>query len=286
MELQSSPPIQGFRQRLKVHIATVGTSLCVGVDPHMAKMPSFFARFLEAAGAAAFLTRFSQCLIEASVGQVAAIKFQSAFFEAHGAPGLTALEAAIAQAKASGLITILDAKRGDIASTMTAYGQMAFAALGADALTVMPYMGMDTIEPLVPWLAAGRGIYVVWVSSNPSGGLIQDAAAEPLLEALVQYCSGASVMDGLGLVLGATKVEQLPNILLERIQGTCLLMPGLGAQGGTLTPRIQRLIRTGGAALLPQSRSISAFEGVSDSWSQYQDLVAQRVRSAARQLRL
>jgi len=139
---------------------------------------------------------------------------------------------------------------------------------------------------LDPWMAIGRGIYVVWVSSNPSGGLIQDAAAEPLLEALVQYCSGASVMDGLGLVLGATKVEQLPSILLERIQSTCLLMPGLGAQGGTLTARIQGLIRTGGTALLPQSRSISAFEGDTGSWPHYQDLVSQRVRSAALQLRL
>ena len=284
MHPSSSPEVQSFRGRIKERIAQVGSSLCVGADPHVDKLPPFFAHCLAAEGAEAFLMRFSQTLIEASAGLVAAIKFQSAFYEAHGALGVAALTRALAQARSHGLITILDAKRGDIASTMAAYGQMAFDTMGADALTIMPYMGMDSVAPLLPWLAKGHGVYVVWISSNPSGGLIQDAVAEPLLDALFEYFSGAGVSDALGLVLGATKVEQLPLALLQRLGPTSLLMPGIGAQGGVVTTRVRGLIASTGAVLVPQSRSLTAYpEGVS-SWAQYQDVVSQRIQAAKLQL--
>jgi len=280
----SSPSVPSFRGRIRERIAQVGSSLCVGADPHMDKLPKFFAHCVATEGTEAFLMRFSQTLIEASAGQVAAIKFQSAFYEAHGALGFAVLTRALALARAHGLITILDAKRGDIASTMAAYGQMAFDTMAADALTIMPYMGMDSVAPLLPWLTKGHGVYVVWISSNPSGALIQDAAAEPLLDALFEYVSEAGVSDALGLVLGATKVEPLPLALLQRLRLTSLLMPGIGAQGGMVTARIRELIASTGTVLVPQSRSLTAYpEGVS-SWAQYQDVVSLRIQEAKLQL--
>lgn len=281
---QTSPSSQ-FLPRLKRKIAQVGNGLCVGIDPPLDGLPPFFQDELAAHGPGAYLTAYANALIEAAAKVAPSVKFQSAYFEAHGAEGFAALTQAIAKARELGLVTILDAKRGDISTTMAAYGQMAFKHMQADALTITPYMGLDVVEPLIPWLKAGHGVYVVWVSSNPSGALVQDLVAEPLLDALLAYFKERGVSDSLGLVLGATKVEALPARLLPKLQATSLLMPGVGAQGGTVTSRIKELISATGTVLVPLSRGVGELPKECTSWEQYREVVEGKMRRIAAELR-
>ena len=176
--------INSFAEKLRENISRTGSFLCVGIDPPLGKYGDFLEKERQRLGSKSFLERFAIHMVEAAAGRVPAVKLQSAFFEAHGSEGFAALETAMKKAREHGLITILDAKRGDISSTMAAYGHMAFEAMDADALTITPYMGLDVLSPLWPWLKSGRGVYVVWVSSNPSGALVQDSISDPLLDAL------------------------------------------------------------------------------------------------------
>ena len=131
---------------------------------------------------------------------------------------------------------ILDCKRGDIASSMKAYGQMAFDTFHADALTVSPYLGVDVLAPLVPWLKKGCGVYSLCVTSNPAGFSLQMATngrspsvAEVFLRPLVDFIKQKQLTGSLGLVIGATVLGDLPTELLEKCQQFPLLLPGLGA---------------------------------------------------------
>ena len=277
----NAKPTDGFKTRLKAAVRAAGTGLCVGIDPHADQLPPFFARELETKGPAAFLTAYSTTLVDAAVGVAPAVKFQSAFYEAFGAEGFQVLARMLARAKAKGLVTILDAKRGDIASTMAAYGQMAFGHMDADSLTVTPYMGLDVLAPLAPWLRQGRGAYVVWWSSNPAGALVQDAVAAPLFEALVAACREGGFSEALGLVVGATRIGSLPPRLKARLGEAALLMPGVGAQGGVVTPQIEALVRETGTVLVPQSRSVGGYDPQAKSWDDFGATVAERARAEA-----
>lgn len=277
------PPM--FLPRLKAKIAETKTSLCVGIDPHVEGLPPFFTGELQRLGPQSFLEQWSSVLIEAAAGRVPAVKPQSAFFEAFGAPGFAALESTIARAREKGLITVLDAKRGDISSTMAAYGRMAFEAMGADVLTVTPYIGLDTVDPLLPWLKAGKGVYVVWVSSNPGGALLQDQLHDRLFDALVARFKKLGVPDALGLVLGATKVESVGPELFDRLSQVSLLLPGVGAQGGEVTPKLRKLLAAKNS-LVPQSRSLAEPGHDDTNWQSYGEKVAGRIRRAAAELSL
>ena len=284
-----------FRSRLAAKIRKTGTSLAVGVDPHLSgDGADFFAAEFRRLGAREFLRRWASILVDVAADVAPAIKFQSAFFEAHGEEGFGAMREALGRARAKGLITILDAKRGDIASTMAAYGRMAFDWAGADALTVTPYMGFDVVSPLLPWLKRGRGIYVVWVSSNPSGAGVQelpidsqrapgagDSVAEVLLRDLVSRCQEAGVASGLGLVLGATKAGFLTPQWRERLTGIPLLLPGIGAQGATLDADAELWLRTAGHNLLPQSRGLYGPADLTTSWDDFAAEVRVRTERAA-----
>jgi orotidine 5'-phosphate decarboxylase subfamily 2 len=274
-----------FIPRLKAKISETRTSLCVGIDPHVAGLPPFFQSELRRLGPQAFLEQWASVLIEAAAGRVPAVKPQSAFFEAFGAPGFAALESTVALAKRKGLITVLDAKRGDISSTMAAYGRMAFDVMKADALTVTSYIGLDSIDPLVPWLRQGHGVYVVWVSSNPGGALLQNAVYEQLFEALATHFEKNEVSTALGLVLGATKVDQIAAALAEKLRRVSLLLPGVGAQGGQVTPKLKGLLAEG-ISLVPQSRSLAEPETDDGSWQIYGSKVAERIARAAAELAL
>lgn len=259
-----------FKIRLAAAIKTHGNALCVGIDPHHDN-PSI-----------AFLEDFSRAHIDAASGLVPAVKFQAAFYEALGSRGVAVLERAVRQAKDVGLLVILDAKRGDISSTMRAYGRMAFDVMGADALTITPYMGLDVVEPLRPWLEKGCGIYAVWVSSNASGALVQDLVAASLLNELERQMSAWDLSGALGLVLGATKLDVIERQgLLERVRDHALLMPGVGAQGAVVTPTLRSLL-TGGASLLPISRGLSF--PVAPRGDEYVALIRQRITQAASDL--
>ncbi|MEZ6012639.1 MAG: orotidine-5'-phosphate decarboxylase [Hyphomonas sp.] len=212
--------------------------LCVGIDPHAGRIPALFGgdtpEGIEAWGLA---------MVRACAGRVACIKPQVALFERHGPEGMKALQSVACAAKDAGLIVLMDAKRGDIGSTAEGY---AAAYLGkdapfpCDALTVNPYMGLDTLEPYVREAEAhGKGVVVLVRTSNPGSADFQSRSLEgaPLYarvgEALAPLAArliGESGWSGLMMVTGATGPAEARAI--RQIAPTSLfLVPGYGAQG-------------------------------------------------------
>ena len=265
---------------LQERVASCGTSLCLGIDPHVPGAGSFFAEQLRGLGSEAYLTRFGEVLIEVAAGQLPAVKLQSSFFECHGDAGYRALKHLFAHAKQNNLLAIYDAKRGDITSTMSAYCSAAFDWLGADVLTVLPYLGMDTLDATSTWLKRGKGIYVVWRSSNPSGVAIQAPIQASLLAALTDWKKAES-LENVGLVLGATQLTALDSELLSQLAAFPLLVPGVGAQGADFTEAVRRT--PGSNNLFPVSRGLTLLgdrhadlSGI-HSWQDYADQVQVRI---------
>lgn len=215
--------------------------LCVGVDPH-ADLLAQWGLPDDATG----LAEFSSRVLEAVGGRVAAIKPQAAFFERHGSRGIAVLEDLIAAAREVGTLTIVDAKRGDIGSTMGAYAE-AFLADGAplacDALTVSPFLGMGSLAPAVELAqATGRGLFVLCLTSNPEGASVQHArrgsgaSAQTVAAAIAAQAAelnaDARPMGSIGLVVGATigQAAKATGTDLNAVNGP-FLAPGVGAQG-------------------------------------------------------
>src|SRR5258708_2501695 len=164
-----------FGQRLWSAVRERGP-LCVGIDPHQSLLTSW--GLADDAGGA---ERFGRIVVEALAGTVACVKPQSAFFERFGSAGVAALERVLGDARAAGLLTVTDVKRGDIGSTAAAYAQ-AYLAPGAplqsDAITVSPYLGFGSLQPFLDVAAEyGGGVFVLALTSNPEGAAVQHAVA-------------------------------------------------------------------------------------------------------------
>ncbi len=287
-----------FKERLQTVIRQKKTHLCLGIDPPYdlllekktpSGLPEFFVNSLSQDPPLVWLKTYCEVLLAAATPHVPAIKPQSAYFEAFGPEGLRILKDLLGTAKHNGLVSILDVKRGDIASTMQAYGFMAYETMGADALTVTAYMGMDVLDPLKRWLSRGYGAYVVWISSNSSGHQIQSHVAGHLLNLLVDFNAGNQLEGALGLVYGATKLDQIKDWDTAILKRFNLLMPGVGAQGGAVTPALMELLRSQESALIPQSRSLGTIqclpgEPEPQSWEDFGRLVENRVQQAAKTL--
>jgi len=279
-----------FREKLQRSIENVGNFYCVGIDPHPNKSFSFLYTELQKKGPEQFLKTFSKIHIDVSKENVGSVKFQSAFFEQFGQSGFLALHDSFNYAKKNGLFTILDAKRCDISSTMSAYGKMAFDVFSADAVTVVPYMGFDCINALDPWLKNGSGVYVVLISSNESGRSIQNAPvssgsfAEFLFDLFSSDIKKFSLLNSVGFVVGATKIDEICASFTEKIKAFPLLLPGLGAQGATLTPILKSFVNTAKESLFPVSRSISGLsfdENITssiNSWSNYREFLEENLK--------
>lgn len=214
-----------YLDRLGARIAAVGTTLCLGVDPDPEALPKGFSR--DVVGA----ERFAQLLLEVALPRAAAVKFNLAFYEAFGSAGIAALERLRARVP-SDVPFIADAKRADIASTAARQAAAIFDALGADAVTLNPYLGRDALEP---FLSRGdRFAYVLCRTSNRGAAEFQglDVDGQPLFLAVAGRVAGWG-QDGapVGLVVGATAPAELA---LVRAAAPALpfLVPGLGAQGG------------------------------------------------------
>lgn len=233
-----------FGSRLAAATAARGR-LCVGIDPH--------PRLLHAWGLdgdASGLERFAMTCVAALANEVAVLKPQSAFFEAHGSAGVAVLERTIAAAQEAGALVLLDAKRGDIGSTMTAYAQAYLgegSPLAADAVTLSPYLGVGSLEPALEQAAlTGRGVFVLARTSNPQGAAVQLArsggrsVAQSVVDAAAERNRGATPLGSIGVVVGATQDHELE---LTALNGP-VLAPGLGAQGASAAD----LVRLFGAA--------------------------------------
>ncbi|MER7517459.1 orotidine-5'-phosphate decarboxylase [Streptomyces sp. NPDC126499] len=210
--------------------------LCVGIDPHAALLDSWGL-----ADDIAGLERFTYTVVEALAGTVAVFKPQAAFFERFGSRGVAVLERAVADLREAGGLVVMDAKRGDIGSTMAAYAEAFLrkdSPLFSDALTVSPYLGYGSLKPAVDLAReSGAGLFVLALTSNPEGAEVQRAVREDgrtvgatMLAHLAEENAGESPMGSFGAVVGAT-LGDLSAFDLD-INGP-LLAPGIGAQGAT-----------------------------------------------------
>lgn len=222
-----------FGERLTKLVSQRGP-LCVGVDPH----PGLLADWGLSPDARG-LERFALTCADAFAGEVAVVKPQSAFFEAYGSAGVAVLEKLIAACRASGTLVLLDVKRGDIGSTMTAYANAYLhddSPLAADAVTVSPYLGFGSLTPAIELAKrTGRGVFVLALTSNPEGATVQRAVdpagrqvAQTVVDQAAQHNVGAGPIGHVGVVIGAT-VGAL-DLDLDQLNGP-ILAPGFGAQG-------------------------------------------------------
>jgi orotidine-5'-phosphate decarboxylase len=209
--------------------------LCVGVDPSAALLADWGLPD-DASG----LEAFASVCIEAFASEVAVLKPQSAFFERHGSRGIAVLERFVVAARSRGALVLLDAKRGDIGSTMTGYADAYLdqaSPLAVDAVTVHPFLGFESLRPMLDAAREqGAGVFVLALTSNPEGGDVQQArtvtgsVAGDLLSAIRAENADATIQGSVGAVVAAN----LPEIREDLAVNGPLLAPGLGAQGGTV----------------------------------------------------
>lgn len=241
-----------FFSRLQDRILAVQSLLCVGLDPHPQDLPSPTP---ELAG------EFCLRLIRSTSEHAACYKPNAAFFEAFGAAGVDMLAKIIA-AVPEGIPVILDAKRGDIASTAGAYAQAVFHTLGADAVTLNPYLGYDSVTPFLG--DPEKGVFLLCKTSNPGSADLQNlrVIAEGDQELMVyehvaRLAQQWNRNDNLGIVVGATHPEALSRVraLAPKLW---ILAPGVGTQGGDLDIALRAGLRQDGLGLLiPVSRSLA-----------------------------
>jgi orotidine-5'-phosphate decarboxylase len=225
-----------YLARLGARITATRSVLCVGVDPDPAALPDGFPATL------AGVERFARLIVEAALPYAAAVKPNLAFFEAHGSPGIAALERLRALVP-SAVPFIADAKRGDIGSTAARQATALFELLGADAVTVSPYLGQEAVAPLLE--RTDRFAYVLCRTSNPGAAEIQglvvgadEAAghpAEPLWARVARVAATWGPGGTVGLVVGATAPAELAAIR-SISPSLAFLVPGAGAQGGEIEP--------------------------------------------------
>lgn len=250
------PVTESFADRLIGRCRQLGHPLCAGLDPHLQQLPPLFRRGSMTAAdpqTAAAVADYFAAFIPRLQGRVSVVKPQSAFFEQLGWPGVKVLAGVCALARQHGLLVLLDAKRGDIGSTAAAYAGYLDPAgpWQADALTVNPYLGGDSLAPFSAAAAAyGAGLFVLVKTSNPGSGDFQDRLVdgEPLfariaasLAPLAADLRGASGWSSLGAVVGATYPAQATRIR-ELLPQAVFLIPGYGAQGGAASDAVASFV--------------------------------------------
>lgn len=228
--------------------------LCVGIDPH--------ASLLHAWGLdddIAGLERFARTSVEALAPEASVLKPQSAFFERFGSRGIAILEQVCDDARSAGALVLLDVKRGDIGSTSQAYADAYFgplSTLSVDAITVSPYLGFGSIQPMIDTaLANNAGLFVLAMTSNPEGPQFQTArtasgrtVAGTVLDELAAANAGSAPLGSLGAVVGATLADTGEEF---EFNGP-ILAPGVGAQGGTPND-VRRIFGAASRNVLPSS---------------------------------
>ncbi|MGB5951436.1 MAG: orotidine-5'-phosphate decarboxylase [Ornithinimicrobium sp.] len=253
----------GFGVALAAARAQFGP-LCVGIDPHPGLLAGAGLSD-DADGVAAFADR----MVEAVAGKVTAVKPQSAFFERHGAAGIAVLERLLRDLADAGTLTVLDVKRGDIGSTMAAYAQAYLrpgAPLCADAVTLSPFLGFESLRPALDLAAEhARGVFVLALTSNIEGASVQHrgrpSVAEHVISSVAQTneVSTGSAPGNVGVVIGASAGPALDTLSLRRILSRStmpVLAPGVGAQGATSADVAHSLRGCADRVLTPVSRGV------------------------------
>jgi orotidine-5'-phosphate decarboxylase len=256
-----------FLERLRAAALRNDSWLCVGLDPDPDLLP-----------AGVPLEAFLRGIVEATRQQVCCYKPNLAFFESLGLDGHRALRA-ILQEVPSGIPVLVDAKRGDTPATMRAYARAIFDELGADAATVNPYMGGDSLAPFLDY--ADRGVFVLCKTSNPGAGELQDLVVDgqPLFLHVVRRALTWDRHGTLGLVVGATYPSDVAAVR-QLAPSVPILLPGVGAQAGDLERSVwAALDRQGGGALVNASRSV-LYASRGPDWQTAAHAEAERMRIA------
>ena len=296
LDTQSAKPTR-FVDRLGLALDKVDAPVCVGLDPVLEKIPEIVRNaHWEPAKA---IETFCKGVIDAVAAQVGVVKPQSACFERYGSRGVHALEATIEHAKNAGLLVLLDAKRGDIGISAAHYAA-AITQLGADAVTINAYMGIQTIEP---YLDAGLGVFALVRTSNPDSDAVQDqklADSRTVAQMIADQVAtlgnahlGESGLSDVGAVVGATKASQ-GRALRKCMNQQVFLVPGYGAQGGS-PEDIRQLIRpettsaSTSGLLVNASRSVlypkAGEPGGGDGTDAWQNPIAQAAEKLAADIR-
>ncbi len=245
--------VDDLRERSK----NIKSIVCMGLDPVIEKIPikgdtcqvieEFYLGILKE--------------MEKRDSYPALIKPNIAYFEQYGFKGLNALKTIISRYKSTGIPTLLDAKRGDIGKTSTAYAKSAFGFWDSDAVTVAPYMGADSVEPFIEWCEKGNGVYILCRTSNKGSTDLQDLKVDgvpvymKLAEKIIQWHK-----PGVGAVVGATYLEELEEIsrfFVDSKKDVPLLIPGVGSQGGSAGEVVEVLKKTQNDILIHRINSSS-----------------------------
>jgi uridine monophosphate synthetase len=220
------------------------------LDPEVGK---FASDFMPGEPDEERLVAWCQALIEETSGLICCVKPNIAFFEQYGPAGLSALQKVIASVPAY-LPILLDAKRGDIGTTAAAYARTVFEVYQADAVTLSPYLGKDSIDPFLAF--EGKAVFVLCQTSNPSAGELQQHGSPPLYQHVARIAQTWGTPDQVAFVVGATRPESLAEVRALAPE-SWILAPGVGAQGGDLTAALQAGLRTDGSGLIiPVSRAV------------------------------
>ena len=259
-----------FMSQLSRAVRKKASPVLVGLDPRAEMLPDALRPEIGAdpATKAEAYRRFCEEVIDVVAPLVACVKPQAAFFEELGPAGMTVLGGLIRYAQSKGLLVILDGKRNDIGSTATAYAQGILgrqSPWGADALTVSPYLGDDSLAPFVDVARShGCGVFVLVKTSNPGGAVFQDLVANSrpvyrhvadLVERMAAQTAGECGYGVIEAVVGATYPEQLAE-LRQAMPHTWFLVPGFGSQGGTARDVAAAFDSKGLGAIVNNSRGI------------------------------
>lgn len=273
--------METFFTFLEKRIDDSSSLLCVGLDPHVSDLPS--------PTPASALT-FCLNLVKQTAPYAAAFKPNAGFFEVFGAEGWTVLRQVIGAIReesdrmGSRIPIILDAKRGDIASTAEAYAQATFESLGVDCITLNPYLGKDSIEPFIK--DQEKGIFLLCKTSNAGSMDLQNLLVMPmgsdmpmpLYIYVAKLAEQWNEKNNIGIVVGATH-PQIMEMIRAAVPDLWFLAPGVGAQGGELELTLKSGLRADGRGLLlPISRAISRAENPARAAAEFRDQVVNIIR--------
>ena len=280
-----------FGERMSLAVRSTGSFAVVGLDPHLDRLPALFRRqYMDRSGkafreaAADAVVQFNRSVIDAIAGVIPAVKPQFAFYEELGAPGFAALEETCSMARQAGLLVLGDAKRGDIASTASAYARAILSPNGpfyCDAVTINPWMGADTLDPFIDVCAeTGGGVFVLVRTTNPGSPFLQHhgdpRAATLVADSLAEKSEslmGSCGMSSVGAVVGAMTGDEA-SFLRDRMPAAWFLVPGIGAQGGATEDAIAGiredqlgcLVNSSRAVLYPKDAPQDAYDQEPMTW--------------------
>lgn len=215
------------RQQLVEQIRAKRSFLCIGLDTDINKIPKFLLRFEDP------VYQFNKQIIDATQDLCVAYKPNLAFYEAEGVEGLKSMQKSLQEIPAD-IFTIADAKRGDIGNTSSMYARAFFGHYGFHSVTVAPYMGSDSIKPFLAF--KDKWVIVLALTSNEGAAdfqFVESSSGEKLYEKVIRKCMTWATPEQLMFVVGATKAEHLAQIRAFA-PDNFLLVPGVGAQGGSL----------------------------------------------------